>query len=170
MIKSQPDEIKLLFEYPWFHKLVETCKEYNLDWLRMSAIALELSGGDPRFRAIDYEFLYSKLGPDNPSYLGYFDEDLNPSVEVIDRATRWGLFLIHGEAALKLGFNGKLINLIDIGLNTKLACKIMSELLTKLDSQAAEKYFGVDSTNIDARVSALQEQIQLLTSIASEKQ
>jgi hypothetical protein len=168
MLKQVIEEPKLLLEYPWIYKLFEQSKEFSLDWLRMAAMSIELSNGDPRHRSIDWDYLRDKLGPENPLYAQYYN-DLDPSIEVIDRATRWGLFAIYGELAFYYGFNGKLINLTDIGLNVRLACRMMHDLVDKFnDVKQAEAYFGADPEAIDKRAELLKQELRVLTSLSEE--
>lgn len=165
-------ENKLLLEYPWLPKVFEMSKEHGLDWLRMASMALILSGGDPRRREIDWDFLDAKLGPDNPKHTLDYGAGETPSIDIIDRATRWGLFQIHGQAAIDLGaFTGRLINFIDIGANTRAACTIMASLLKDgMTVEEAERYFGVDSSLVDEQVDGLKQSISMLLRVGEDAQ
>ena len=157
---------KLLFEYPWLPRVFEMSKETGLDWLRMSAIALLLSEGDPRKRVIDYVFMQGSLGPESPLFAAQYDTEQRADIDLIDRSTRWGLFQLHGQVAVESGFSGRLINLIDIGANTRIACALLVEALKTREIQDAERYvFEVDPAAIDEVVGDLKQSIELLTQI-----
>src|SRR6185503_3386919 len=96
-----------LLDKIWMSKIFSTARETGLDWLRMCAAANVLSNGDPRARVIDWEFIEEKLGPDNPVFASWWFND-KPAIQIIDRGTKWGLFQIHGDMALKFGYTGKL--------------------------------------------------------------
>jgi hypothetical protein len=119
------DEL-FLFDRIWFPKVFKIARESGLDWLRMCAAAEVLSDGEPRARNIDWLFIEENLGLDNPVFTSFYDEYEKPSAEIIDRGTRWGLFQIHGEQAIRFGHSGKLVNLIDITKNIQVACHLMT--------------------------------------------
>lgn len=130
------DAHRLLFEERWFTPLFRACKEAGLDWLRMSAIARILSGGNPQMRTIDWDFIGAKLGPDNPLLAGAYDESERPSEEIIDRGTRWGLFQVHGEIAQQNGYKGQFAGLTSIDAGIKAGVALMKRALDELQAYA----------------------------------
>lgn len=164
---------KLLLEYPWLNKVVSASKEHGLDWLLMSCIALELSGGDARCRTADSAFLLSQLGPDNPNYAEHWNdiEDSSlPDAYLTDRATRWGLFQILGQVAIDSGvFTGRLINFVDIGANVRAACLLTQNILNDNGStDDVIRYFGADPERVYALMEESRESINLLLNITEQ--
>lgn len=166
------DEELFLFDRIWFPKVFLMAREAGLDWLRMCAAAEVLSNGDPRVRVTDWEFIHTRMGLDNPVYVLFYDEEENPSIELVDRGTRWGLFQIHGEMAVQHGYTGRLVNLIDITKNIQVACHIISQQIKTCERlevpvqlpQAAEAAMGWPVDKIDQKVAELKEQLHgLLT-------
>lgn len=170
---------KLLLEYPWLPKVVSHSKEYGLDWLLMASIALSVSNGDPRFRTIDNDFLFDELNTDNPHVAMHWDKvqrivheetednpaeiatiDL-PQINVIDLATRWGLFQILGRVARdNQAFSGRMINFTDIGANVRAACILASRAFAKNESaDDVILYFDANP----AHVYELMEQLRIST-------
>lgn len=161
---------KLLLEYPWLPKVVAHSKDYGLDWLMMAALALELSGGDPRCRTLDREFLMEHMAPDCPLVAAHWDYTGLPDIEIIDMATRWGLFQILGRVAKENGvFTGRTINFIDIGSNVRAACEIFSRLIN--DGATTDKaiiYFGADPKRVKTLMHESRASFELLLSITQE--
>jgi len=157
---------KLLLEYPWISKIVTLSKDVGLDWLMMTCLALELSGGDPRCRTLDKEFLFDTLGPDSPLFAGYWDQGM-PSINVIDLGTRWGLFQILGRVAVETGaFTGRLINFTDIGANVKAAVTIARNTIQKGGTEEdVIKYFGADPNRVYALMNESRHSITILLTI-----
>lgn len=175
---------KLLLEYPWLPKVVSQSKEHGLDWLMMACLALELSGGDPRCRTIDHDFLINNLGESATDMsiqeqwvkvpTAIEDEvGLAPQVDIYDRATRWGLFQILGETAIARGiFTGRMINFTDIGANTRAACLLFWEVIQKGGTtDSAIIYFGADPKQVRALMAESRASITMLlnlTEVATE--
>lgn len=127
-----------ILEYKWVYNLRQACtkdKDYPLDWYRMTAIAILLSDGDPHLRVIDWDYLYDKLGPDNPIAVPEYDEEERPSINLIDRATSWGLFQIKGEEAHKHNYTGSIIGLCSVDANIKIACQKIYEALESVEER-----------------------------------
>lgn len=172
----------------WFVALRDACRpsgdnDYPLDWRRMAAIIYLLSDGNVSKRVIDWEYLYENLGPDNPVILPYYDDEERPTIEVLDRATRWGLFQIRGDRARQLGYQGGFLGLASIGANIKFGTKLFHEVLdgyfkeiTRLEQAgrfseaqqieeqlpglAEQTAFGVDPSNVDRLVNFLSTKIK----------
>lgn len=164
---------KLLLEYPWLNKVVSASKEHGLDWLLMSCIALELSGGDARCRTEDNVFLLNELGPDNPNFAGHWEtvnESMMPDTYLIDRATRWGLFQILGQIAVDSGvFTGRLINFVDIGANVRAACLLAQNVLSDHGStDDVILYFGANPDRVFSLMEESRESIGMLLNITEE--
>ena len=166
------DEL-FLFDRVWFPKVFRIARESGLDWIRMCAAAEVLSNGDPRARNIDWAFINEYIGADSPVFSAMYDQDAQPSADIIDRGTRWGLFQIIGQRAFDFGHTGRLVNLIDITKNTQVACSIMVELINRLESnlqnpaeeslqRIAEKSLGWPVDEIDLKVSELKTQMENL--------
>jgi len=173
-----------LFDRIWFSKVFKIARESGLDWLRMCAAAEVLSSGDTRARNIDWLFIRNNLGLDSPIFATFYDVMENPTAEIIDRGTRWGLFQIYGEQAIQYGHTGKLVNLIDITKNVQVACRLLtqqiqaSEMLAKIWGdqgekeraenlikslpQAAEEALGWPTKQIDEKVDELKKQMESL--------
>ncbi len=165
---------KLLLEYPWLNKVVSQSKEHGLDWLLMSCIALELSGGDARCRTADNVFLLAKLGPDNPNYANHWqdmgDGIYSPDTYLTDRATRWGLFQILGQVAVDSGvFTGRFINFVDIGANVRAAWLLAQNVLNDNGSiDDVIRYFGADTKRVYSLMKESRESVGLLLNITEE--
>lgn len=128
-----------IFEQQWFSPLFKACREAGLDWRRMAAIALIQSNGDPSLRTIDWEYIFTYLNRDNPIYSQlWLDEEDYPTVEIIDRGTKWGLFQIHGERAIKAGYKGQILGLASVGANIKLAVSLMINKIKEIQDKAAD--------------------------------
>jgi hypothetical protein len=157
---------KLLLEYPWLPKVVSLSKDHGLDWLMMACLALELSGGDPRCRTLDGEFLLSELGPTNPHFAMHWHNSV-PEIKLVDLATRWGLFQILGRIAVdNQVFTGRIINFTDIGANVRAACLLAQKVITNggtIDDVAL--YFGADPDRIRALMDESRASVELLLTI-----
>ena len=162
------DEL-FLFDRVWFPKVFRIARESGLDWIRMCAAAEVLSDGDPRARNIDWNFINESIGSDSPVFGAMYDQEGQPSADIIDRGTQWGLFQIVGQRAIDFGHTGRLVNLIDITKNTQVACSIMVELINRFGETAdpsehpqrvAEKSLGWPIDKIDQKVSELKAQME----------
>ena len=165
------DEL-FLFDRIWFPKVFKIARESGLDWIRMCAAAEVLSNGDPRARNIDWDFINEFIGSDSPVFSAMYDNEGQPSADLIDRGTQWGLFQIVGQRAIDFGHTGRLVNLIDITKNTQVACSIMVELINRIGISAdcgengeslqklAEKSLGWPIDKIDQKVSELKAQME----------
>lgn len=174
-----------LFEEQWFPKLFSMCKENRLEWLRMAALIYLLSGGEVGYRIIDWNFICEYLGPDNPNYLRFYDDNEDPTAEIIDRGTKWGLYQIHGETARNLGYKGQYLGLASIGANIKYGIEIMQKSIDKIEERikkledkgeyfeaaelqkqmpfiAEQDAFGIDKTQMEFMVAELKEECQRL--------
>lgn len=177
-----------IFNEKWFVALRDACRpskdnDCALDWRRMAAIIYLLSNGDISKRTIDWDFLNENLGPDNPTLLPFYDNEEMPTIEVIDRATRWGLFQIRGDTARQMGYEGGFLGLASTGANIKFGIKIFQESLdsyfryiTKLEKEgkikeaqeieeqlpgiAEKRAFGVDPEDVDRLVDFLDHKIK----------
>ena len=132
------DQHKLLFEQRWFTPLVKACKQEGLDWIRMSAIVYQLSGGDPQMRTLDWDYIESNLGADNPLYSEHYDELNRPSEAIIDRGTRWGLFQVHGDIAQRNGYKGQFAGLTSIDASIKAGVCLMKFALEEIEVYAEQ--------------------------------
>ena len=157
---------KLLLEYPWLPKVVQLSKDTGLDWLMMSCLALELSGGDPRCRILDKKFMLETLGPDSPLVAGRWDNNL-PDIRVIDLSTRWGLFQILGRVAEEQNvFTGRLINFTDIGANVRAACQLVRNIIQDGGTEDdAIKYFGADPERVRSLMNESRDSFDVLLNI-----
>jgi len=172
---------KLLLEYPWLNKVVSQSKEHGLDWLLMACLALELSGGDPRCRTLDAEFLAKELG-ESATDLAISEQWIKiplaiegdeaiitsvPNVNIYDRATKWGLFQILGETVIARGiFTGRMINFVDIGANTRAACFLFEEIIRKDGTERdAILYFGADPDRVYTLMEETRKSIRILLDI-----
>jgi hypothetical protein len=179
---------KLFMEFQWIPALFKACKEEGLDWLRMAAIVIIKSGGDSSLRIIDWIYLYDTLGPDNPNFLPMYDEDERPTIELIDRATKWGLFQIHGQHAYDMGYKGQAMGLSSVGSSIKLGIIVISKaiedvekviqnlestgkleeaanLQNQLPQIAEQTAFDVKPEDINSTVELFKEQLQGLISL-----
>ena len=160
------DEL-FLFDRIWFPRVFRIARESGLDWIRLCAAAEVLSQGDPRARNIDWEYIESHMPADSPVFSALYGPDGNPSADIIDRGTRWGLFQITGQIAIDFGHTGRLVNMIDITKNTQVTCAIMVQLInrfgpddeTQNPQKIAEKSLGWPVDLIDVKVSELKEQM-----------
>lgn len=127
-----------VFEEQWFTPLFKACKDAGLEWPRMAAIILLKSNGDPNLRVIDWEYIYNNLNADNPLYAGFWScDDMNvPNIEIIDRGTKWGLFQIRGERAIRAGYKGQILGLASIGANIKLATSMLVNEIDRINIEA----------------------------------
>jgi hypothetical protein len=160
------DNNSLLFERPWFPTVFRLCKENGIDWLRICAIAIIASGGDPRYRIIDWDFLHDRLGQDNPVYNQDYTDD-NPDAELVDRATKWGLFQIYGQIAKEQGYEGRLVNLIDVTKNAQIFSSLMARAITTAESAGsddpvhdAELALGYEPADVDTQVIELKTELK----------
>lgn len=172
----------------WFTALRDACKPSDdndapLDWRRLAAIIYLLSDGDIGKRVVDWEYLSNRLGPDNPTVLPFYDDEEQPTIEIIDRATRWGLFQILGDTARRMGYQGQYLGLASVGANLKFGLRIYRDTLddyfrtiSKLENQgeflqaqqleeslpgaAEERAFGVSPTDIDGLVKYIDDKIK----------
>jgi hypothetical protein len=168
------DEL-FLFDRLWFPKVFKIARESGLDWLRMSAAAEVLSDGDPRKRVIDWDFINEFIPSDSPVFSAFYDENGQPSADLIDRGTRWGLFQIIGQQAIDFGHTGRLVNLIEYTKNIQVVCYMMVELINKAEQESkgmaeaslqriAEKQLNWPVDQIDKKVAELKIQMgNLLT-------
>ena len=158
---------KLLLEYPWISKMVSQSKEYGLDWLMMSCLALELSKGDPRCRMLDREFMLEHMGPDCPLVAARWSNGV-PDIQVQDECTRWGLFQILGRVAIDKGlYSGRLINFIEAGSNIRAACILAQDILQKDDSTVDDVilYFGANPRMVYALMEESRASVSMLLEI-----
>lgn len=130
-------EQKDLFEEQWFPQLFRKCKEIGLEWYRVAAIIYIKSGGDVQKRTIDWDYLNDRLSPDNPAFSALYDEDGNPNTTLIDRATRWGLFQILGDVAVKYGYSDKrnFLGLASVGSSLLYGLSILTDQIEKYSDQ-----------------------------------
>ena len=168
------DEL-FLFDRIWFPKVFKYAREAGLDWLRMCAAAEILSDGDPRKRVIDWNFINEFIPSESPVFSTMYDVDGQPSADLIDRGTRWGLFQIVGQQAIDFGHSGRLVNLIDITKNVQVICNIMTNIINMAEEKSmgiseesyqriAEKQLNWPVELIDSKVSELKVQMgNLLT-------
>jgi hypothetical protein len=163
---------RLLFEEQWFGQLFRTCKEYGLDWLRMSAAAYVLSGGDVAKREVDWEYLEDRLSPDNPIRLPSYDDAGRPQLDLIDLATRWGLFQVHGDKAVSQGYKGQPAGLASTGAGIKAGVVAVAKRLERRAEGSVETVreaeraaLLVDPESIDEKVEELRAQIGALLEI-----
>lgn len=154
-------EIKLVFEYHWFPKLVSICRSMGLNCIRMAAHAIALSEGDARKREIDWDYLEEYMGADNPLFAIYYEDNGQPSRHVIDLATRWGLFQVHGRLAQSWGWSGRAINLIDATKNIQVACKMVADGIHVLETRikTLEQKGDPESLREAARIQANYQEI-----------
>lgn len=132
------DQHRLLFEENWFTPLFRACKEHGLDWTRMCAIAYLLSGGDASARRIDWNYITDKMNPENPLAVAMYDDDGNPSEELIDLGSRWGLFQVLGRVARDTGYKGQLPGLASVGAGIKAGVELMVGAIRELSMYAED--------------------------------
>lgn len=125
-----------LLERPWLPALVTACREAGLDWLRMAAAAEILSRGDASRRVVDWAYIRERLGQDNPRALPIYHADGSPSLDLIDRGTRWGLYQVHGDRAVEAGFKGRLVGLASMGSSIKLGVSLVVEAIDAVERRA----------------------------------
>jgi len=160
---------KLLLEYPWLSKVVSLSKDNGLDWLLMVCLALELSGGDPRCRTLDSDFLLEHMGADCPLTARHWYNGV-PDVELFDLATRWGLFQILGRVAVEKSiYSGRFINFIEAGSNTRAACMLMTSIINNGGTiDDGIRYFGADPSRVYRLMNESRESIEVMLHITEE--
>lgn len=127
-----------LHEKVWYSKVCKAAREVGLDWLRLCAAAEVLSDGNPRARNLDWDFIEEYIGPNNPVFSTMYDEQSRPSMDIIDRGTRWGLFQITGQVAIDNGHTGQLVNLTTPENNIKVICHLLIKNIKKVEIELEE--------------------------------
>lgn len=156
---------KILLEYPWLPKMLEFSREYELDWIHMSAMAILLSEGDPRKRVLDIDFMLEQFGPDSPISAMHWSDGM-PNIYIVDLCTKWGLFQILGAVAIDRGYSGRLINFIDHASNIKMACQISLDIIRSGKTmEDVEEYFLLKHNDVVALMSQIRSSLQILLDV-----
>jgi hypothetical protein len=133
------DEL-FLFDRLWFPKVFKIAREAGLDWIRMCAIIEVLSNGDPRTRNLDWGFINEFMGSESPVFGPMYYDNGEPSIDIIDKGTRWGLFQIIGQVAVDNGHTGQLVNLTVPENNIKVACYLLVKHINDIEAKLRKEF------------------------------
>lgn len=107
---------------------------YGLRPELIAAVIIQESSGIADARRPENDFYHRYLlKPDLP---GYFPPDVPRGVELVCRATSWGLMQIMGQVARELGFRGRYFTeLEEPGANINLGCRHLANLIRRAGSE-----------------------------------
>ena len=103
---------------------------YGLRAELIAAVIMQESSGIPDARRLEQGF-YRRylLKPDLP---GYFPPDVPRGVELVCRATSWGLMQIMGQTARELGFRGRYFSELEHpAANINIGCRLLANLIKR---------------------------------------
>jgi soluble lytic murein transglycosylase-like protein len=112
--------------------LKAAAKKYGLDPVKVAAVVLQESSGDPSEMRLENGFYRKYVRPMGGKLTHHQPDTIPVELEALGRSTSWGLMQLMGQVARELGFAGEsLADLKYPTVNLDLGCKYLRRLLDR---------------------------------------